>query len=297
MTKAQKLQRNSLNYIRVERQNKIHSFLDNRKKKRTFISILKQNWGTKIDGNRSTRCKTTNDYNNNKNQNMWFSAGQTGSTRLNKANPSFDWSDKINQGDQGQPKVGNKARILDLRSLVILDLKGQVILHDGSQFVPWRVFWGFGQSDKIVQADKTSLTLVSSTMGVNLSHEGQFERWSRWSTKEISKSRARLESGHMFWEPGCWCGQRWPRCVFHIGGQNQLLHLHVTFYNFFYFCFSFFLHYLFFVSFLFYNICFLFLLLFLLSLFYYGPLAFTCFFLLLLQMDHDLICLEIFFFL
>ena len=141
MTKAQKLRRNYLNDITVERQNKIHNFLDKRKKKRSFISILKQNWETKIDGNRSTRCKTTNDYNCNKNQNMWFSADQTGSTRLNKANLSFDWSDKINQGDQGQPKVGNKARILDLRSLVILDLKGQVILHDGSQFVPWRAVW------------------------------------------------------------------------------------------------------------------------------------------------------------
>ena len=170
-------------------------------------------------------------------------------------------------------------------------------------------------------------------MGVNLSLKGYFEvsvnqtrlsrltkpalLWfpPRWESicpmkgslrDDLGDQPRRSPRAELDWNPAtCFgdqdvdvdCGQRWPRCVFHIGGQNQLLHLHVTFYNFFYFCFSFFLHYLFFVSFLFYNICFLFLLLFLLSLFYYGPLAFTCFFLLLLQMDHDLICLEIFFFL
>ena len=48
----------------------------------------------------------------------------------------------------------------------------------------------------------------------------------------------------------------------------------------------------------FFTICFLFLLLFLLSLFFtMVHWLLTCFFLLLLQMDHDLICLEIFFFL
>ena len=74
-----------------------------------------------------------------------------------------------------------------------------------------------------------------------------------WIPKLISKSNARLESGHTFGEPGCWCGQRWPRCVFHNGGQNQLLHLLFAFLWFFYFV-SHFFTICFFVCFFFFTI-------------------------------------------
>ena len=65
-----------------------------------------------------------------------------------------------------------------------------------------------------------------------------------WNPKLILQEQARLEARidlqeqcsigirpHV-WGTRCWCGQRWPRCVFHNGGQNQLLHLLFAFYDF-----------------------------------------------------------------
>jgi len=167
-------------------------------------------------------------------------------------------------------------------------------------------------------------------MGVNLSLEGYFEvsvnqtrlsrltkpalLWfpPRWESicpmkgslrDDLGDQPRRSPRAELDWNPATYFGNqdvdvvKDDPVVFSTLAAKINCCIYMLLYNFFYFCFSFFLHYLFFVSFLFYNICFLFLLLFLLSLFYYGPLAFTCFFLLLLQMDHDLICLEIFFFL